>query len=108
VTLSKQKGAKNEQNEQNEQNEKNKSITKKCYDKFVCEICNKQYVSRNGLWKHRKTCKMEGVSNIEQVNTVIYNQPTDKDLIMMLIKENSELKSKFVTVNSFIFYKIIC
>ena len=92
VTFSKQKGAKNEQNEQNEQK---KSINKKCCEKFVCDFCNKEYESRNGLWKHRKTCKTDdGASpESEAINTVIYNQPTDKDLIMMLIKENSELKT---------------
>ena len=89
VTFSKQKGAKNEQNEQK------KSINKKCCEKFVCDFCNKEYESRNGLWKHRKTCKTDdGASpETEAMNTVIYNQPTDKDLIMMLIKENSELKT---------------
>jgi hypothetical protein len=39
-------GAKNVQNEQNEP----------CEKKLICEFCNKQYNSRNGLWKHKKIC----------------------------------------------------
>ena len=33
----------------------------------MCEICNKQYTSRNGLWKHKKTCN---VINITEDNYV--------------------------------------
>ena len=66
----------------------------KSSENYYCD-CGKEYKHRQGLWKHRKTCKTdEGVSpETEAMNTVIYNQPTDKDLIMMLIKENSELKT---------------
>ena len=48
---------------------------------FICHICSKNYKSRNGLWKHNKTCQLE-----KQIET------TDKDqLILMLIKQNTEL-----------------
>jgi hypothetical protein len=56
---------------------------------YCCEKCNKPYESRNGLWKHQKFC-------IESKNIV--NEPSDKNLIMMLIKENSELKSMMMKV----------
>jgi hypothetical protein len=42
--------------------------------KYSCETCNRGYSSRNGLWKHKKSC-----SNI------------DKELIMMLLKQNAQL-----------------
>ena len=65
--------SKNEQNEQNEQ-------------KYCCENCNKKYTSRNGLWKHSKNCKFENKkTNKEEI--------TDKELIMMLINENKEMKT---------------
>lgn len=48
---------------------------------FVCCCCGKHYKSRNGLWKHKKTC----------IN-VISTEPSDKELLLMLIKEQSELK----------------
>ena len=50
--------------------------------KFLCNICNKEYTSRNGLWKHNKT-------HHDQIN----NDISDKELIMMLIKENAEFKN---------------
>ena len=50
--------------------------------KFICNICNKEYTSRNGLWKHNKTHQ-------DQINDDI----SDKELIMMLIKENAEFKN---------------
>ena len=50
--------------------------------KFLCNICNKEYTSRNGLWKHKKT-------HHDQPNDDI----SDKELIMMLIKENAEFKN---------------
>jgi len=50
---------------------------------FICEICNKQYMSRNGLWKHKKTCNIILIEN--------NNEPTEKELIMMLLKQNAQL-----------------
>jgi len=52
--------------------------------KIACEHCNKQYMSRNGLWKHKKKCLG---TNIEKKDEEV----SDKDLIMMLVKQNSEL-----------------
>jgi hypothetical protein len=67
----KQKRAKNEQNEQ--------QIIKE----FECEKCNKIYQTNAGLWKHKKLCaKEESITN---------NEPHDKELIMMLVKQNSQL-----------------
>ena len=57
-------------------------VAKSCF--LVCEKCNKSYNSRNGLWKHKKICI--------NVTPQVSNEPSDKELIMMLIKENSDLK----------------
>ena len=51
---------------------------------FICKKCEKQYTSRNGLWKHNKGC----------IGT------SDKDLIIMLLKQNSELILKMGTNNT--------
>jgi len=48
---------------------------------FICSCCNKSFKSRVGLWKHKQKCNQEKEKE----------QPTDKDLICMLIKQNSEL-----------------
>jgi hypothetical protein len=66
-------------NEQNEQNEQNNS----------CEVCKKEFKSRSGLWKHNKICNSKILEN-ENENE---NENTDKEFIIMLIKENAEVKS---------------
>jgi hypothetical protein len=50
-----------------------------------CQHCGCPFKSRTGLWKHSKICTGTKNEVIEQQTT------TDKDLIMMLIKQNSEL-----------------
>ena len=56
---------------------------------YVCE-CGKIYSYHSGLWRHKQTC------NKNNDNTK--NEPTDKEIIMMLIKDNSELKSMMMKV----------
>jgi hypothetical protein len=51
-----------------------------------CE-CGKIYSNPSGLWKHQKKC-------IESLKKVDKDEPTDKELIMLLIKENSELRKE--------------
>ena len=89
VTHSEQKRAKNEQNEQNGSQQ----------DKFMCEYCNKQYTSRNGLWKHNKKCSY---ISTPQENIIVSNQSmvadNKDDLINYLIKENQEFKNLIMEI----------
>jgi hypothetical protein len=58
------------------------------YSIFCCENCDKEYTSRNGLWKHKKEC----VNN--KITKPIENESKtfiDKDLMLMLINQNKEL-----------------
>ena len=51
--------------------------------KYQC-FCNKTFNSRTTLWRHKKKCLGE--------NTIINtDDPSDKELILMLIKQNSQL-----------------
>ena len=52
---------------------------------FICNTCNKCYKERSGLWRHAKIC----TPTIDACN----NNVVDKELVMLLIKENSELKN---------------
>jgi len=59
---------------------------------FVCVNCTKNYNTKSGLWKHKKNCNIiyndENISNnVQYENTNV----SDKELIMMLVKQNSEL-----------------
>ncbi len=60
--------------------------------KFVCKKCNKKYKDNSGLWRHSKKC--------ETIESLVTEEckSTDKDLVMMLIKENSELKTMMMKV----------
>lgn len=53
---------------------------------FSCEFCDKHFKSRGGLWKHKKKCCNKT------------NDTNNKDLIMLLIKENSEFKNMIIKV----------
>ena len=52
---------------------------------FCCEKCNKKYKDRTGLWKHNKKC------NITIVTDSNADSFDKEQLILMLIKQNSEL-----------------
>jgi hypothetical protein len=49
------------------------------------------FQSRNGLWKHSKTCKFEEIK-------IKKDETYDKDLMLALIKDNSELKNMIMEV----------
>ena len=65
---------------------------------FTCKICNKEYFSRVGLWKHNKTCV-----NNEQNDEYMYQGINIKDkdtLVLHLLKQNSELQNKIIEMAS--------
>jgi hypothetical protein len=64
----------------------NKTLPNFCPFKYSCEKCNKGFNNRSGLWKHKKKCGIVEEDKGEK-NDII----TDKDLIIMLIKQNNEL-----------------
>jgi len=58
-----------------------------------CEKCNKYFKTSSGLWKHKQKCILNTIPIIPS-----NNEPSDKELIMMLIKENTELKNMMIKV----------
>ena len=56
---------------------------------FIC-VCGKVYSYVNGLYKHKKKCH---IYNNLSGNTQSTNKMTDKEIIMMLIKDNNEFKN---------------
>ena len=68
----------------------NENMPKLCCSKYMCEKCNKEFQNRSGLWKHNKKCfEKEKIKDNEQ---------PDKELIMILIKENNELQKQVLEV----------
>ena len=54
---------------------------------FCCENCDKEFKTRSGLWKHKKLCNEDKKNNDDLKN----NENDDKELIMMLVKQNTEM-----------------
>jgi hypothetical protein len=76
-----------------------KSQTNEDTKLFTCQPCNKSYKDYSGLWKHKKKCCTEKAKElIKTKEPEKTKEPTDKELIMMLIKENSELKTMVIKV----------
>ena len=63
------------------------NFTQKNAEQFICNTCNKCYKARNSLWYHQQKCTHP------IVDTTTNNFVIDKELVMLLIKENSELKT---------------
>ena len=75
--------------ENNEKNENNKNI-----NTFSCKKCNKEFLSRSGLWKHNNNCKVELVkASSDNSNNQL---PISNDVIMKLLNDNQELKNIIV------------
>ena len=60
---------------------------------FECNVCNKQYSSRNGLWKHAKKCVIKQTNDITM--QVVDNSSNElhilTTMVVELIKSNSEI-----------------
>jgi hypothetical protein len=69
----------------------NKTITSS--NIYKCDFCNKTYMHRQGLWKHKKICN--NIEKNEYNETIKDNKiELNKDeLILMLIKENTDFKN---------------
>jgi hypothetical protein len=73
-------------------NEKTQKTPKKP-NLFICLNCNKGYKTNSGLWKHKNNCNKNYKDDNTEIenNGDILNNMSDKDLIMILVKQNSEL-----------------
>jgi hypothetical protein len=64
---------------------------------LFCETCNKEYKDRTGLWRHRKKCieKKQDDKKIaaEKSPEIKSSDSSDKEIIKLLIHENSEFKN---------------
>jgi len=64
----------------------NENQQKTSNTKYQCQNCDKEFINRSGLWKHNKKCK-----DVNGSDTIIPDEISDKELIIMLIKQNTEL-----------------
>ena len=68
------------------------NFAQKNSEQFICNTCNKCYKARNSLWYHQQKCKPTS----HPIKDASNNYIVDKDLVMLLIKENSELKHMMI------------
>ena len=76
-------------------NNDNKKMPKNAAS-YMCSICNKEYKFASGLSRHKKKCfesqeLCQPITETTLINTNIVNS-LSKDMIVDLIKENSEIK----------------
>ena len=64
-----------------------------CSNKYSCEVCDKNFKTRSGLWKHNKICNNYIIHNNETLAQKA-NEPSDKEIIIMVIQQNAELMKK--------------
>ena len=82
-------------------NKQNKQMNQTLTQQYICEICQKIYKDRTGLWKHNKKCisEKEPSANV----SLTENSPTNeiqelKEFMKYLMKENSDMKSMMMKV----------
>ena len=63
-------------------------LVQKSSEKSQC-ICGISFNNRTTLWRHKKKCNLENKNNEDNNQEV--NSLSDKDLIIMLLKQNTEL-----------------
>ena len=67
---------------------------------LVCD-CGTVCYSRTTLWRHKKTCiNTKKETNNDYVNTqqITPSEQTDKELILLLLKQNNELQNKVLEI----------
>ena len=73
------------------------NLSQKSQEKiFACKNCNKKYKDNSGLWRHNN--KGNCINNSENISLYETKEPTDKDLILLLINENKEFKQLLLEV----------
>jgi hypothetical protein len=73
---------------------------------FVCKKCNKNYKARNSLWYHEKKCNINTIENndsfqqniIEKSQELPETEKSDKELIILLLKQNNDLQNKVIEI----------
>jgi hypothetical protein len=65
---------------------------------YSCQNCEKCFQTNAGLWKHKQKCINQTILQPKVASLQNNNDPSDKELMMMIIKDNSELKNIIMKV----------
>lgn len=72
-------------------------IPKNAARQYVCD-CGRIFVYHSGLWRHKKKCKENHAEKELEKMVTANNEPTDKEMMMLLIKENTEMKKMMMEI----------
>jgi hypothetical protein len=76
----------------------NQKLLESCsFSKHSCKNCNKEFKNRSGLWKHNKKCFIE-FNESQTENHSDIKEPTDKELIMILINELRDENKELIEI----------
>ncbi len=74
-----------------------KKMPKNAAPEYICE-CGRLFSYHSGLWRHKKKCQISKEdAEIEKLVTA-NNEPSDKEMMMMLIKDNAEMRKMMMEV----------
>ena len=60
---------------------------------YKCDVCNKEYTCRSGLWRHKKICN-ENI--IEPTTTHISEIKILTNLLLAVVKNNQDLQKQMI------------
>ena len=63
---------------------------------YICDNCNKTYLNRSGLWKHKKKCSI--VQGEEKSNTNTTNVDVDKEFLVKMLLKNQDVMDKLMEI----------
>ena len=66
------------------------SMEKTQKNSYTCD-CGKTYKDNSGLWRHKKNCKIDATVDTEENIILGTTEISEKDLIMLIVKQNTEL-----------------
>ncbi len=70
-----------------------KENQQKSHQDYICQNCNKKYKDNSGLWRHKKKCNSTTADK-----NLLPNLPFDKELIMEIIKNNTDVQKMMMEV----------
>jgi hypothetical protein len=65
----------------------------------ICKNCDKGFISRNGLWKHKKKCELKTENITITVEEDELENSFSGDFILELLKQNQEFKELIIEQN---------
>ena len=70
---------------------------------YECDVCNKEFKTNSGLWKHKKKCSIGQVEN----NNKLPEFDIDKELLIKMLLKNQDIMEGVILKNSDVMEKMV-